>query len=203
MAFLVPLVLILLGLPGALLWRLYSLEAPRIPLPPRPPSRPGLWYCSHRADVRFPFQHLFIRITPSDGAWAARRPDLFSRRDDAGRPYCTLGAGPRDGKLYLEFNRAFDLGDPVGFEEAVPCRDGAEENARISALLDAAGAYGQTLEFAAWSRVSGPGYNCNSMIRTLAERAGQPLPVFAGHALLCPGIGRGLPGSAFRDPEPG
>ena len=201
MVFLVLALLPLLGGTGALLWRLHSLEAPRVPLPPRPPSRPGLWYCSHRADVRFPFQHLFIRITPSDGAWAARRPDLFGQSDADGTPYCTLGAGPRDGKLFLEFNRAYDLRDPVGFEEAIPCRNVGEENARISALLDAAGAYGQSLDFAAWSRISGPGYNCNSMIRELAERAGLPGPGFARHFLLCPGIGRGLPKTAFREAE--
>jgi hypothetical protein len=181
MVFLVLPLLLLVGAPGLLLWRLYSLEEPRIPLPPRPPSRPGLWYCSHRADVRFPFQHLFIRITPSDGAWAARRPDLFGHSDADGTPYCTLGAGPRDGKLFLEFNRAYDLRDPVGFEEPILCRNADEENAHISALLDAAGAYGQSLEFAAWSRISGPG--------------------FARHTLLCPGIGRGLPKTAFREPE--
>jgi len=201
MAFLVLPLLLLFGAVGALLWRLYSLEAPRVPLPPRPPSRPGLWYCSHRADVRFPFQHLFIRITPSDAGWAGRRPDLFGQCDADGLPYCTLGAGPRDGKLFLEFNRGYDLRDPVGFEEAIACRDAVEENARLSALLDAAAAYGQSLEFAAWSRISGPGYNCNSMIRELAERAGQPGPGFARHTLLCPGIGRGLPKSAFRGPE--
>jgi hypothetical protein len=201
MAFLVLLLSSLFGAPGILLWRLYSLEAPRVPLPPRPPSRPGLWYCSHRADARFPFQHLFIRITPPDGGWAARRPDLFSQWDADGTPYCTLGAGPRDGKLFLEFNRAYDLHDPVGFEERIPCRDAAEEDARISALLDAAGAYGQSLAFAAWSRISGPGYNCNSMIHELALRAGQPGPAFARHTLLCPGIGRGLPKAAFREPE--
>ncbi|HTA16479.1 MAG TPA: hypothetical protein VK786_01885 [bacterium] len=201
MAFLVLPPLLLFGAPGVLLWRLYSLEAPRVPLPPRPPSRPGLWYCSHRADVRFPFQHLFIRITPSESAWAVRRPDLFGQSDADGTPYCTLGAGPREGKLFLEFNRSYDLRDPVSFEEPIPCRDAVEENARISALLDAAGAYGQSLEFAAWSRISGPGYNCNSMIHELAGRAGLPGPDFARHFLLCPGIGRGLPKTAFREPE--
>jgi hypothetical protein len=201
MACLLLLILSLPALLGALLWRLYSLEAPRIPLPPRPPSRPGLWYCSHRADKRFPFQHLFIRITPADRGWASRRPDLFRNTDEAGRPYCTLGAGPRDGKLFLGFNRAFDLGDPVGFEEAIPCLDDGQESVRIAALLDAAEAYGQSLDFAAWSRLSGPGYNCNSMIRTLAGRAGLALPAFARHLLVCPGIGRSLPKEAFREKE--
>jgi len=201
MACLLLLILTPPALLGALLWRLYGLEAPRSPLPPRPPARPGLWYCSHRADRRFPFQHLFIRLTPSDASWAGRRPDLFSQRDAAGSAYCTLGAGPRDGKLYLEFNRGFDLGDPVGFEEPIPSADSAQENLRIATLLDAADSYGQELEFAAWSRISGRGYNCNSMVRTLAGRSGLPRPRFSRHLLLCPGIGRGLPDTAFAKRE--
>ncbi|HTB22960.1 MAG TPA: hypothetical protein VK914_09660 [bacterium] len=201
MACLLLVILTPLALLGALLWRLYSLEAPRIPLPPAPPPRPGLWYCSHRADKRLPFQHLFIRITPTDQGWAGRRPDLFIRRDAAGSSYCTLGAGPRAGKLFLEFNRGFDLGDPVGFEEPIPCADALEENGRISALLEAADAYAQALDFTAWSRISGRGYNCNSMIRALAGRAGLPRPRFGRHLLLCPGLGRGLPPSAFAKRE--
>jgi len=186
----------LLGL-ALLLWRQFSLEAPQVPLAEVPPSCPGLCFLSHRAHRRFPFQHLFIRITPQDPAWPARRPDLFSRRDAAGRPYCTLGAGPKDGNLFLEFNRGFDLRDPASFTEAIPCRDLAEENARIASLLASHAAYGQALPFAACSRVSGPGYNCNSMMRSLADRAGVPTPAFARHMLLCPGTGRPLPPTAF------
>jgi hypothetical protein len=184
-------------LAGAILWRLYSLEAPQVRLPEAPPSRPGLWYFGHRADRRFPFQHLFIRITPTDPSWAVSRPDLFCRRDGGGRPYCTLGAGPRGGLLFLEFNRAYDLGDPASFEEAIPSRDLGEENARIAALLEAAESYGQGLAFAAWSRISGSGFNCNSMITELGRRAALPGPQFTRHFLLCPGIGKGLPGDAF------
>lgn len=119
------------------------------------------------------------------------------RRDDTGRPFCTLGAGPRAGLLHLEFNRAYDLGDPASFEEDIPCRDLREENARIAALLEAAEAYGQGLAFAAWSRISGPGYNCNSMITELGQRASLPRPAFTRYFLLCPGIGTGLPTDAF------
>lgn len=185
------------ALVAAYVGRLVWLEAPRRPLPPEPPSRPGLWFMAHRADRRFPFQHLFLRITPRDPAWAARRPDLFCQVDEGGRTYCTLGAGPRLGKLFLAFNRGYDLGDPVAFEEEAPRLEGGSEDERIAALLDAAQAYRQELEFSAWSRVSGRGYNCNSMVHELAARAALGLPRFARRFLLCPGIGRGLPGDAF------
>jgi len=182
---------------GALVWRLRRLEAALHPLPPRPPSRPGLWFLGHRADRRLPFQHLFLRLTPSDDGWAARRPDLFTQVDAQGRFYCTLGAGPQGGKLVLEFNRNFDVHDPVSFEEPCACRDLADENARILALLDAATAYNQALDFTAWSLRTGRGYNCNSMMRALADRAGLDTPKFSRHLLLCPGIERGLPPQAF------
>lgn len=193
------LILLPMALVGGLLLRLFSLEAPQVPLGPHPPSRPGLWYCSHRATRGIPFQHLFIRLTPADPAWALRRPDLFRTVDGAGRRYCTLGAGPKEGKLFLEFNRSYDLGDPVSFEEPLPGPVGDEENARIAALLASFDAYDQSLEFAAWSRVSGPGYNCNSMTASLARRAGMPGPGFARHRFLCPGLGRRLPKEAFSD----
>jgi hypothetical protein len=189
--------LALCGALALLLGRLFSLEAPQVPLPESPPSRPGLWYLSHRAHRKFPFQHLFLRITPTDPGWALQRPDLFCGRDAEGRPYCTLGAGPRDGKLALAFNRPTDLRDPVSFEEPIPCSGLEQENARIAALVRAFGDYSQELPFAAFSRVSGPGYNCNSMSRELARRAELPPPGFAAHFLLCPGIRRGLPREAF------
>jgi len=188
---------------AALLWRLFSLEAPQRRQADPPPSRPGLWYQSHRAHRRFPFQHLFIRITPFDPAWARRRPDLFLRRDAEGMPYCTLGAGPRDGRLVLEFNRGYDLGDPVSFEEPIPSSGVAEEDARVDALLAAFGAYTQDLDFAAWSRVSGRGYNCNSMVSSMARRSGMPLPGFARHGFLCPGLGIELPAKSFRSGRAG
>ncbi|MGH7442956.1 MAG: hypothetical protein ACREKE_09820 [bacterium] len=183
---------------------LFCLEAPQIPLPLRPPSRPGLWCMAHRADRRFPFQHLFFRLTPADPSWATHRPDLFSHQDKEGRYYCTLGAGPREGKLFLEFNRHFDLGEPVSFEGALAPTDGGVrgdtdwENLRIEALLVAASAYEQGLGFTAWSRVSGGGYNCNSMIHELAARAEVFLPSFSRIVMLCPGVGKGLPPAAFR-----
>jgi hypothetical protein len=162
-----------------------------------------LWYLSHRADRRFPFQHLFLRITPANGAWAEKRPDLFRQRDAEGRVYCTLGAGPKEGKLRLEFNRGFDLGDPLSFAEPIASRGGPEEDARIAALLESFDAYGQDLDFAAVSRLTGPGYNCNSMVRSLAERAGMPPPHFARHPFLCVGLGRALPQGAFKDGKSG
>jgi hypothetical protein len=73
-----------------------------------------------------------------------------------------------------------------------------EENARIEALFKAAEAYGQSLAFTAWTRVSGRGYNCNSMIHALAARAGLDMPRFSRRLMLCPGAGRGLPESAFK-----
>ncbi len=183
---------------GGLLLCLRALEAPLVPLPVRPPSRPGIWFMAHRADRRFPFQHLFLRLTPADPAWVQRRPDLFARLDDGGRPYCTLGAGPVAGRLFLEFNRGFDLADPVGFEERAGTEGPGGEDGAIAALLEAAAAYGQGLTFSSLSRISGPGYNCNSMVHELAARAGLGLPRFARVWMLCPGIGRRLPPRAFR-----
>ena len=182
---------------AGVLARLYAIEGRRRVLPPSPPSRPGLWFYAHRAHRLLPFQHFFFRITPTDGHWPKLFPRIFERRDAAGRPYCTLGAGPRDGYLALEFNRKFDLEDPITFEEAVVFRDADEEAAVIEAVLKAALCYDQSLRFAAWSRVTGNGYNCNSMVRELADRAGIPTPAYAWKFMLCPGFGRGLPGRVF------
>jgi hypothetical protein len=167
-------------------------------LPQTPPQfpaelRPGLWFCSHRARRAFKYQHLFIKITPSDPSWEQKYPALFKTRDAAGKAYATLGAGPKEGKLALEFNRSFDLKDPVSFEAPCLSKDIEEENRRIEALLRASDTYQNQLPFNAWGPFTGPGYNCNSMMSALADQAKMPRPRFAFRFMLCPGIFRPVP----------
>jgi hypothetical protein len=195
------LVLILapIGALALLLGWQYSLELPQAYLPPEPPSRSGLWMMSHRAHRKFPFQHLFLRLTPGDQGWAQRRPDLFCHRDDAGRVYATLGAGPKDGKLVLAFNRPTDLGDPVSLEERLPVDGMVAENAAIEALIAAAARYRNHLPFVAWSQISGKGYNCNSLMAALCEDTGLPVADFAKWFLVCPGIYLRVPRIEFEE----
>jgi hypothetical protein len=168
-------------------------EAPQIYQPDLPYSRPGLWFCAHRASRKYSFQHLFIRITPHNPDWVTKHPDLFSGRDDAGLPFCTLGAGPKEGKLFLQFNRRQDLRDPVSFEAAVAC----DEDAAIASLIQSQQRYQQQLAFNAWPPVTGFGYNCNCMISALARGAGLRLPKFASRFMRCPGIERPVPEENF------
>ena len=197
--------IVLLGLPplyvGWVLWRLRRAEGKLTPLPQPPPSRPGLWMMSHRADKRLPLQHLFLRLTPNNGRWERERPDLFAQRDDAGRAYCTLGAGPVDGKLVLAFNRPPDLGDPISFEEALPLAGPDAENRAVEALLARAAQYPNHLAFRNWSRVTGRGFNCNSMMAALLRDCGLPWPRFVRIHMCCVGYRQRVPKRAFQGRE--
>jgi hypothetical protein len=180
-----------------ILIRLFSLEAPQTRQPVQPAHRPGIWFCSHRARRYIPFQHMYLKITPRDPSWATRYPLVFVQKDAMGVPFCTLGAGPWEGKLKLEFNRSYDLQDPVSFEEAVPSGSIEQENGRIATLLMTAGRYVNPPDFVVVPGVTGTGYNCNSIMATLAHRAGFPLPEFSDIFLLCIGARAPLPESHF------
>lgn len=186
---------------AVVLWRLRVAEGCLKPLTQPPPSRPGLWMMAHRADKRFPLQHLFLRLTPSHERWARERPDLFAQRDDAGRAYCTLGAGPVDGKLVLAFNRVPDLTDPIGFEEALPLAGPDAENRAVEALLARAAQYPNHLAFRNWTRVTGRGFNCNSMMAALLRDCGLPWPRFVRIHMLCVGYRQRVPKREFKDAE--
>jgi hypothetical protein len=168
-------------------------ELPQISQSPHWVSRPGLWFCTHRASRKYKYQHLFLRLTPRDPSWAIRYPEIFKHRDKEGLPFATLGAGPREGKLFLEFNRGYDLHDPVSFEKESPSKDLETENRRLESLLANAAAYKQTLRFSTWGPYTGVGYNCNAMISSLVFLAGMPLPWFCHRFMLCPGIYRSVP----------
>jgi hypothetical protein len=172
---------------------LYSLEAPQIRQPEHPFPEPGIHFCSHRAKRWIPFQHMYFKISPRDSRWAQSHPKVFSRRDSSGKAWCTLGAGPRKGRLWLAFNRNFDVADPVSFQEAVLLPSIEEENRVITALLNAAGSYTNNLAFSVLPSIARGGYNCNSMIAALAASAGIGLPRFAGVFLHCLGTGRKVP----------
>ena len=173
-------------------------EAEQIYQPEPPHSRPGLWFCAHRASRKYSFQHLFIRVTPRNPDWAIKHPELFSGKDAAGLPFCTLGAGPKEGKLFLQFNRRQDLRDPVSFEETIPLDSQVDEDRVIAKLIEAHKYYQQQLAFNAWPPFTGLGYNCNCMISALARDAGLALPKFSLRFMRCPGIGRAVPEGYFR-----
>lgn len=183
----------------ALLQHLRNLEAPFKELPQPPPSRPGIWMMAHRADLKYPFQHLFLRLTPTDQTWVQRHPDLFCNVDDAGLAYATVGAGPLYGKLVLAFNRPTDLGDPIRFEEELFHHDVEMEDASISGMLVITRRYADHLDFSTWSQVTGKGYNCNSMIAALCRHTGLPLARFTRVLLLTPGIERPVPAKDFEE----
>jgi hypothetical protein len=168
-------------------------EAPQVSQSPHWESRPGIWFCTHRAKRAYKYQHLFIRLTPKDPIWAQRFPELFVQKDREGRPFTTLGAGPKEGKLYLEYNRGYDLNDPVSFEAEAPSQDLAEENRRIEILFVTAKKYPQDLRFSTLGPWTGPGYNCNAMIASLAREAEIPLPAFVYRFMLCAGVIRKVP----------
>jgi hypothetical protein len=195
-------IVILLALPplyvGLALWRLRVAEGTLRALPQPPPSRPGLWMMAHRADKRLPLQHLFMRLTPSDDRWARERPDLFGHRDAAGLAYCTLGAGPVAGLLVLAFNRPTDLADPISFEEALPLAGPDAENRSIQALITRAGQYPNHLRFSNWTRVTGRGFNCNSIMASLVKDCGLPWPRFVRIHWLAVGYHQRVPKKAFR-----
>ena len=186
--------LIFAGL-GAILLRLHSLELPQARPPKNPAPRPGIWFCAHRAKRWISLQHMFIRVTPRDPSWAERYPLVFVHQDSMGTPFCTLGAGPFQGRLKLEFNRHFDINDPISFEEPVPFESLEQENGRIATLLASAARYKQDLPFRTLPGLHG--YNCNSMIAALAHRAGLPLPRFSETFLLCVGTGDPVPDRHF------
>jgi hypothetical protein len=181
------------------LWRLRAAEGRLAPLTQPPPSRPGLWMMAHRADKRLPMQHLFFRLTPSDERWSLERPDLFAQRDDAGRAYCTLSAGPQDGRLVLAFNRVQDLTDPISFAEALPLAGPDAENRAIRALILRSGQYGQHLRFSNWTRITGTGFNCNSMMASLVRDCGLPWPRFVKKHMLAVGFHQRVPKREFRE----
>lgn len=176
-------------------------ELPQVSQAPHWESRPGLWFCTHRAVRKYKYQHLFLRLTPRDPSWAARYPEIFNHRDREGLLFATLGAGPKEGKLFLEFNRGFDLKDPVSFEKESLSKDLDTENRRVESLLTNAAAYKQLLSFSAWGPYSGFGYNCNAMISSLAFLAGMRLPWFCHRFMLCPGIYRSVPFRYFLSPK--
>ncbi len=171
-------------------------EGPKVYQPDPSQSRPGIWYCAHRARREYSFQHLYLKVTPTDQSWASRRPDVFTQRDAAGSAFFTLGAGPKDGKLSLEFNRTPDLHDPVSFEERLDV-EAKEEERCIQALLDASSLYHDQVVFTTLHGIQGPGYNCNSMMAGLTRQAGMPLPKFSRRFMLCVGIGTPLPEREF------
>jgi len=183
---------------GLVLWRLRLAEGRLKPLPQPPPSRPGLWMMSHRVHPKVPLQHLFLRLTPSDERWIRQRPDLFCQRDAAGRYYCTLGAGPQGGKLVLAFNRPTDLADPISFEEALPLAGHDAENRSIQALIDRAAQYPNHLPFSNWTRVTGRGFNCNSLMAALVKDCGLPWARFVKKHMLAVGYHQRVPKKEFK-----
>lgn len=175
---------------------LYSKELPQKWQISQPFPRPGIWFCAHRAKRWIPFQHMYLKITPTDPSWAGRYPLVFTCKDSMGAAYCTMGAGPVLGKLKLDFNRPHDLEDPISFEEKVFCGSVEQENGWIATLLTSAGRYKSELDFRAIPRL-GKGYNCNSLITALAHRAGFELPGFTRIHMLCVGIGSPVPEEKF------
>jgi hypothetical protein len=194
-AYLATLAALLLGGIAAILLRLRSLELPQVKPAQNPAPRPGIWFCAHRAKRWITLQHLFLRISPRDPSWAERYPLVFVHKDSMGNPFCTLGAGPFEGRLKLEFNRHYDINDPISFEEPVPFESLEQENGRIATLLASAARYKQGLPFR--TLPSSHGYNCNSIISALALRAGLPLPQFSKTFLLCIGTGTPVPDRDF------
>lgn len=172
---------------------LHRLELPQQAQSANPAPRPGIWFCAHRALRSVPFQHMYLKLTPKDPSWAERYPLIFCRRDSMGAPFCTLGAGPAEGMLRLEFNRAHDLEDPVSFEEACPSQNIEEENGRIASILMCANNYKKQLPFSAVLEGEERGYNCNSICSAIAKRSGLPLPAFSKITWLCYGVKRPLP----------
>jgi hypothetical protein len=155
---------------------------------------------SHRADEKraYPFQHMFYRITPRDPRWAARKPELFTRRDASGQAYCTLGAGPVEGLLTVGFNRPWDLEIPISFEAPAADCTVEEENRRIEALIASARAYNNRVRFSSWPPVNGPGHNCNGLMAALAMSSGMELPAFTRTFMLAPGCERPVEEENFK-----
>lgn len=184
---------------GIFLWHLHSLELPQNRQLRQPAPRIGIWFCAHRARRWIPFQHMYLKITPRDPSWAARYPDIFKNTDSNGAAFCSLGAGPSEARmLRLEFNRHFDLEDPVSFEEQVRLQSIEQENGCIASVLASAASYRGDLEFTTLHGLMGHGYNCNSMMAAVAERSGFGLPGFSGVTLLCIGAGNPVPGEHFK-----
>jgi hypothetical protein len=182
---------------GGLLLYLFRLELPQKRQLQQPAPRPGIWFCAHRAHRKFPFQHLYFKVTPRDPSWVERYPNIFLNKDSMGTPFFTLGAGPWEGMLKLEFNRGYDLNDPVSFEEASACESIEQENGRIASLLVCAAKYQKRLHFRTLPHFSSEGGNCNSIVAAIAHRSGIPLPAFCKTFMLCIGIGKPVPDSSI------
>ncbi len=172
-------------------------EAPQVFVDGVPPHRLGVWLMAHRASRSYPFQHLFIRITPRDPKIIKKYPQLFTWRDAKGHAYATLGAGPLADKLRLEFNRQPDLRDPISYEAPGAMVDEKIENRLIEALLADARAYDQERPFTTWSPFGGKGYNCNALISALLARQGLHPATFARPLLRCAGLYRPVPNKYF------
>jgi hypothetical protein len=180
-----------------LLLHLFRMELPQKRQLEQPAPRPGIWICAHRASRKFPFQHMYFKVTPRDPSWATRYPDVFVHKDSMGTPFFTLGAGPFEGMLRLEFNRGYDLKDPVSFEEACPSESVDQENGRIASMLVCAAKYQSRLPFATLPHFNVGGFNCNSMVSAIATRSGIPLPSFSKIIFLCVGISKPVPDSSI------
>lgn len=142
-------------------------------------------------DVALGQDHASIRITPNDqDTWSS--DPRFQNRDEEGRVYATIGAGPvgfLGGTLGSDLNRPRDLGPHA---PGVVVDSGAlGENALIERLFALDAAYCDCRSYAASGMI---GYNSNSYVSGLLRAAGTPI---AQPAASLPGWNNPVPTAWF------
>jgi hypothetical protein len=152
-------------------------------------------------------RHLSLRIVPKEqDYWLAARPDLFVHRDERGRYFAALGAGPPEGDsttqcgvkpLISDFNRDADVYTPPEIMEQLRI-SASRERESLKRLIARDAAYGDRLWYCFAPVFGTDFYNSNSYIAGVLRAAQIPRPITPTIFFLrYPGWLKPVPPAAF------